>query len=341
MSSQRPDLATLIPSKDPAMASVLRRISVAANVSSTVVITGESGTGKELVARALHQSGSRRNGPWVAFSCATVPESLQESELFGHVRGAYTDARDNTPGLFGRANGGTLFLDEIGDAPLSIQTKLLRALQEREILPVGSSLPVPVDVRVIAATHRSLEDLVAQGTFRLDLYYRLHVFPIHIPPLRERPQDILFLAGLLSEKFAAQLHLEFKGFSGSAAEALENHCWTGNVRELQNRLEQALILDSGTPLSVASLFPERDFNPPAQIPEPLPIDVKSELPPYYQAKTSFERTYMERVLTAANGNIAEAARLAEKSRTEVYSLLRKHGLKPSSFKRASPGRYGS
>ena len=318
---------------------VLRRISIAANVASTVVITGESGTGKELVARALHRSGSRSAGPWIAFSCAAVPESLQESELFGYVRGAFTDARDNQPGLFRKAHGGTLFLDEIGDAPLSIQSKLLRALQEREVLPVGGTVPVPVDVRVITATHRSLEELVERGLFRLDLYYRLYVFPIQLPPLRERPRDILFLATNFGEKFAEKLNLQFRGFDTEAVQALESYPWPGNVRELQNRIEHALILEAGTALTARGLFPERDFDVPAtEVPVPLTTDISSTLQPFYQAKSSFERTYLARVLTAANGTIAEAARLAEKSRTEVYSLLRKHGLNPSTFKRPRAGR---
>jgi DNA-binding NtrC family response regulator len=175
------DVRQLIRSRDPSMEPVLRRVAMAAQVSSNVVITGESGTGKELVAEALHRCGPRKKGPFIAFNCAALPESLLESELFGYSKGAFTDAKETKQGLFQRAHGGTLFLDEIGDAPLSIQTKLLRVLQEREVLPVGGSTPIAVDVRVIAATHRSLHDEVAAGRFRQDLFYRLHVLPIHGP----------------------------------------------------------------------------------------------------------------------------------------------------------------
>jgi two-component system response regulator GlrR len=233
------EIRELLHSKDPAMELVLKRISTAAQVTSTVVITGESGTGKELVARALHKAGTRRHGPFIAFNCAALPENLLESELFGYHRGAFTDAKDNKPGLFARAHGGTLFLDEIGDAPLSIQSKLLRVLQEREVLPLGATSPIKVDVRVIAATHKSLKDEVEQGRFRQDLYYRLHVLPIHVPALRERPKDIVFLGTLFATRIAEHMGVSFEGFTLKAAETLQEYLWPGNVRELQNRVEHA------------------------------------------------------------------------------------------------------
>jgi two-component system response regulator GlrR len=299
------------------------------------VVSGESGTGKELVARALHRCGPRRSGPFIAFNCAAVPETLLESELFGHARGAFTDARENKQGLFVRANGGTLFLDEIGDAPLSIQSKLLRVLQEREVLPVGGDAPVKVDVRIVAATHRELKQEVEKGRFRHDLYYRLHVLPIHVPPLRERPRDVLYLAGWFGTQLGGKLSVAFDGFTPAAERALRAHDWPGNIRELQNRVEHALAMTRGGKLTAQSLFPEApetldgSDDPFAASPAQLDPDA---LPTFMDAKLNFERSYLERVLTAARGNIAKAARLASKSRTEVYSLLRKHGMDAGEFK---------
>jgi two-component system response regulator GlrR len=339
------DVRQIIRSRDPAMEHVLRRVAMASQVSSSVVITGESGTGKELVAKALHRCGARRKAPFIAFNCAALPESLLESELFGYVRGAFTDAKETKPGLFQRAHGGTLFLDEIGDAPLSIQTKLLRVLQEREVLPVGGSTPIPVDVRVIAATHRSLQDEVSSGRFRQDLYYRLHVLPIQVPALRERPKDVLYLASFFAAQIAEQMGVEFEAFTPAAIQLLEAHCWPGNVRELQNRVEHALAVERGGRLTGRGLFPER-FADPGTLEEPSEqiasmILEENEAPAsatdtsvltFKEAKISFEKSYLEKVLTAARGNIAKASRLAEKSRTEVYSLLRKHGLDPTAYK---------
>jgi two-component system response regulator GlrR len=340
------DARNIIRCLDHRMETTLKRIARASQVSSNVVVTGESGTGKELVARALHQCGPRRDGPFVALNCAALPENLLESELFGYQRGAFTDARENKPGLFVRANGGTLFLDEVGDAPLSIQAKLLRVLQEREVLPLGASAPIKIDVRIVAATHKSLQAEVEKGAFRQDLFYRLHVIPIHVPPLRERNKDIVFLADFFARKIAGDLEREFDGFTPGAIQALESHPWPGNVRELQNRVEYALILATSSKLTVTNLFPER--------PEPLfdhvetpvetPTTASDELPPntplptFQEAKNSFERTYLERVLSVAKGNITKAASLASKSRTEVYGLLRKHRLDPLNFKRADGGK---
>ncbi len=334
---QLPRITDLIPSRDPAMAPLLKKVSMAANVMSNCVIHGESGTGKELVARALHRLSPRGNGPFIAFNCAALPESLMESELFGHVRGAFTDAKESKAGLFARANGGTLFLDEIGDAPLSIQAKLLRVLQEKEILPLGATTPVKVDVRVVAATHKCLKTEVELKRFRLDLYYRLHVLKLEVPPLRDRQRDILFLGSFFAEKLAREMNLMFRGFTGTAQTEMERYAWPGNVRELQNRIEQAMALGGGGILASRSLFPEReipesmDEEIEASNPEPVSHD-DSPLPSYQEAKIDFERNYLERVLHAAKGNIAKAARMASKSRTEVYGLLRKHGLNPLVFK---------
>ena len=354
------DLRDRIRTRDPAMEPVLRRVVQAALVPSSVVITGESGTGKELVARALHREGPRRDGPFVAFNCAAVPESLLESEFFGYMRGAFTDARENKPGLFVRAHGGTLFLDEIGDASPATQAKLLRVLQEREVLPLGASAPVRIDVRVVAATHRQLSDEVAAGRFRQDLYFRLHVLPIHLPPLRDRPEDIDLLAAIFATRLAERQSKPFVGFTAAASAALRAHHWPGNVRELQNRIEQALAVGPGGRIARAELFPElmpldapfEDELPvlgPGTLSMPITRAVAGEEPlrsspvktassaesiePFSEAKRSFEQTYLRRVLRSARGNIAKAARLAAKSRTEVYSLLRKHDLDPEEFKR--------
>jgi two-component system response regulator GlrR len=342
------EVRAMIRSVDPAMEPLLRRVASAAQVSSNVVITGESGTGKECVARALHACGPRRKGPFVAINMAAVPESLQESELFGYVRGAFTDAKESRPGLFVRAQGGTLFLDEIGDAPPAIQAKLLRVLQEREVVPLGGSAPIRVDARIVAATHRSLTEEVANGQFRQDLYYRLHVVPIQLPALRARPRDVVFLASIFGTRISKTLGVPFEGFTPEAERALEAHPWPGNVRELQNRIEQALALGTQSRLNVASLFPDRAEAPEEsevgsgerpERPAPLP-DVRG-LPTYVEAKNSFERSYLERLLGQAKGNIAKAARLASKSRTEVYSLLRKHRIEPAAFKPGAEGEGGS
>ncbi len=335
------DVRGIIQSRDPAMEPVLRQISVAAHVRSNVLVTGESGVGKELVARALHRCGPRRSEPFVAFNCAALPEQLLESELFGYARGAFTDARENKPGLFVRANRGTIFIDEIGDAPLSIQAKLLRVLQEREILPVGGIQPIKIDVRVIAATHRDLRAEIAAGRFRQDLFYRLHVIPIHVPALRERPRDIVFLAHLFAQRFSSELGIEFECFTPGAVRALETREWPGNIRELQNRIERSIVLGRGPRINAQTLFPEApapvEEEPeleqlPAVIAPPAPED----MPTFQEAKQSFERTYLERLLSLAKGNITKAARLAAKSRTEVYGLLRKHSLDPVTYKEGGP-----
>ncbi len=320
------DVNKMIVSRDPSMVPVLRKIALAAQVNSNVVVTGESGVGKELVAQSLHLCGPRRTGPFVAFNCAAIPETLLESELFGYSKGAFTDARENKPGLFQRANGGTLFLDEIGDAPLSFQAKLLRVLQEREVTPLGATKAVRVDVRIVAATHRNLENEIAAGKFRQDLFYRLHVLPIQLPALRERPADLVPLASVLASRLAVKLGLSFDGFTTIAQQELENYGWPGNVRELQNRLEYALAIGGGGTLSAQQLFPEQEYA--AQTEEP----VSGEIEPFVEAKSAFEKNYLMRVLNAARGNVAKAARLASKSRTEVYHLLKKHRLDPEQFK---------
>ena len=328
-------IRTRILSRDPAFEAVYKRVAIAAQVNSPVVIQGESGTGKELVARALHSSGPRKDGPFIAFNCGALPENLAEAELFGYMRGAFTDARENKPGLFVRANGGTLFLDEIADASPTLQTKLLRVIQEKEVTPLGGTHPIKVDVRIISASHKSLQRLVELGQFRQDLFYRLHVVPIHLPALRARQKDILFIAAIHAKRLAEQLKIGFDGFTAAAEKQLLAHGWPGNVRELHNRIEHAMVVLQGGRLSARSLFPEMELEGNETDPvllETVEPSVEDALPSFFEAKVSFERTYLERVLKAAQGNIARASRLASKSRTEVYSLLKKHGLDPESFK---------
>ncbi|OFZ52977.1 MAG: hypothetical protein A2428_08500 [Bdellovibrionales bacterium RIFOXYC1_FULL_54_43] len=333
------DIRSIFKTRDPALDPLLKQIAIAASVTSNVLIQGETGTGKEVVARALHQCGPRAKAPFIAFNCAAVPDNLIEAELFGFVRGAFTDARENKQGLFVRANEGTLFIDEIGDASASIQAKLLRVLQEKEVIPLGGVHPIPVNVRLVSATHRKLEDELVKGRFRQDLFYRLHVIPLMIPPLRDRRRDILFLASLFGRRYAEQLKIRFDGFSPSAQEALVHHSWPGNVRELQNRIERALVLGHGATLTAGDLFSpevEAESAPPEAMRDAETTDPAEPLPSFGEAKSQFERGYLERVLEAARGNIAEAARLASKSRTEVYGLIRKHRINPDRFRKAGP-----
>lgn len=337
--SSTEDIRSVFRTRDPSLEPLLKQIAVAASVTSNVLIHGETGTGKEVVARALHHCGPRAKAPFIAFNCAAVPDNLIEAELFGYVRGAFTDARDNKQGLFVRANEGTLFIDEIGDASPSIQAKLLRVLQEKEVIPLGGVHPIAINVRLIAATHRRLDEEVAAGRFRQDLFYRLHVIPLSIPPLRSRPRDVLLLASLFAKQYSERLGTRFDGFTPSAQNELVSHEWPGNVRELQNRIERALVLGPGALLTARDLFPEVRHSA-AERPEVVEIKVSEKvveeaLPTFGEAKSSFERGYLERILAAAKGNIAEAARLASKSRTEVYGLLKKHRINPSRFKQSA------
>jgi len=251
--SRRTQLGGLIGRSDR-MQEVFRAIERVAQSRASVLLTGESGTGKELVARAIHELGPRASGPFVALNCAAIPETLIESELFGHERGAFTDARERRIGKFEAASGGTLLLDEIGELAPSVQAKLLRALQERSIERVGGSAPIPVDVRVVAATHRDLEREVAAGRFRADLYYRIHVVPIALPPLRERREDVRLLAEHFLSRAEAETGRRLR-LSPPALAALERYPWPGNVRELENAIEHALALAEGERVEVTDLPP--------------------------------------------------------------------------------------
>jgi len=233
----------------PAVAEVIQRIELVSATRSTVLITGETGTGKELVARAIHNRSAQQDMPFIRVNCAAIPETLVESELFGHVRGAFTDATGTKKGKFSLANRSTIFLDEISTMSVGVQVKLLRVLQEREIEPLGSEHTEQVDVRVIAATNRDLRQLVGEGRFKDDLFYRLHVVPIAVPPLRERPEDIPMLAEYFIEKHAAHCDKSIDGIEQDAVASLQAHHWPGNVRELENTIERAVVLTRGSTIT--------------------------------------------------------------------------------------------
>ena len=303
----------------PLMAALLDEVALVGPSQANVLIQGESGTGKEMLARAVHEASNRRGGPFVAINCAAIPEALLESELFGHARGAFTGADTARKGLFQAAHGGTVFLDEIGDMPLALQAKLLRVLQEREVRPLGSQQALPVDVRIVSATHQDLEALITAQSFREDLYYRLNVVNLHIPPLRERREDIAALARHFVGVLAAKHGRQIVGFAPEAMESLMRFDWPGNVRQLMNVVEQCCALCT-TARIPASLVARALRN--------KPVEILS----YADAKDRFERDYLIQLMKITAGQVAEAARLAQRNRTEFYRLLQKHGLSPALFK---------
>jgi two-component system response regulator GlrR len=307
--------------RNPAMEEVLSKARLVADSEASVFIYGESGTGKELIARALHHASRRRDQPFVAINCGAIPEQLLESELFGHVRGSFTGAVRDHKGLFLTANKGTLFLDEIGDMPVPLQVKLLRVLQERQVRPVGSTQSSDVDVRVISATHRNIEAEMAAGNFRDDLYYRLNVVALHLPPLSERREDIPLLANYFLTQISEKYSRNISGFAPEAIEALVGAPWPGNVRQLYNVVEQAVALATT-----------------ALIPAPLVQQAiqhqQSEFASFEDARRKFERDYLAQILRITDGNVTQAARLAKRNRTEFYKLLQRHQLDPKLFKNA-------
>jgi len=303
------------------MEEVLAKARLAAASDASVLIYGESGTGKELLARALWKASARKAGPFVAVNCGAIPEQLLESELFGHVRGAFTGAIKDYEGLFQAAHGGTLFLDEIGDMPLTLQVKLLRVLQEGEVRPIGSTRSVAVNVRIIAATHRRLDEEMAAGRFREDLYYRLNVVSIDLPALAQRREDIPLLATRFLAELAEKYQRPVNGFAPDAMEALLGAAWPGNVRQLRNVVEQAVALCQ-TPLVTATWVQQAIR------------DQMQNLASFEEARGKFEREYLTQLLKMAAGNVTKAARLAKRNRTEFYKLLHRHALEPALFKRA-------
>ncbi|PIK69480.1 sigma-54-dependent Fis family transcriptional regulator [Methylobacterium frigidaeris] len=308
-----------------AMRRVQKAVGLAADSDATVLLQGETGTGKEVAARALHAYGRRQAGPFVPVNCAAIPADLLESELFGHLRGAFTGATSDRTGAFREADGGTLFLDEIGDMPPSMQAKILRALQERVVTPVGGR-PAPVDVRVVAATHRDLPRLVAEGGFRQDLFYRLNVVPITLPPLRERLADILALA----EHFLCWSGAGQKRLGPEAAAALMRYPWPGNVRELRNVIERAAVLARGAVIGAEDLG-LRDPGPPGEAPGAegfLPAWLHGDLP---GAVARLEEAMIRRALRASGGNRARAAKSLGIQRQLLYAKIERYGLRDAAM----------
>lgn len=314
--SQNAEAPGSLVGKSQSMRRIWDLIERAAGSESTVLVTGESGTGKELVARALHRRSARATGPFIAINCAAVPEALLESELFGHVRGAFTDARTDRTGLFVRANGGTLFLDEIGDMPITMQTKLLRALQERTVRPVGSEREVPIDVRVIAATHRDLESEVSAGRFRSDLFFRIHVIEIALPPLRARGGDVLLLAQSFTTKLGEKAGRPNIRISHAAAERLVAYDWPGNVRELENSIERAVAL-AHTDEILPDDLPDRVRRVASSASPGEELTNSTEL----VTLDEMERRYILRVIRQVGGSKKVAAQVLGLDRSTLYRKL--------------------
>ncbi len=315
--------------KSKPMQELFDLIKKAAETPYTVLIQGESGTGKELVARAIHYNSPRKDKKLVCVNVATLQESLLESQLFGHVKGAFTGAYKDQPGFFQIADGGTLFLDEIAEMSPRIQAKLLRAIQEREIVPLGSTTPIKVDVRIIAATNKDLRQAVTEGSFREDLYYRLSVINIRIPPLRERKEDIPLLAMHFLQKYAREAKKEIKGFTPMAMELLMNYDWPGNVRELENVIQSAIFIESGEYITTKSLNYDGRFS---SLPQNV-ISSSEGLLPYAEAKRRFEREYILRALEECGGNISLVARKTGIIRTNLYKKFKKLNIDPKQIPR--------
>ncbi len=312
--------------KSPGMQKVFNTIETIALSDSSVLITGESGTGKELVARAIHSKSARKNKPFVPINCSSITETLFESELFGHIKGAFTNAYESKKGLLEFANGGTVFLDEAGDIPLSIQVKLLRAIQEREIRRVGSNEIIKIDVRFVSATNKDLLALIREGKFREDLYYRLNVIEINIPPLRERREDIIILASHFLRKFAGRLNKDVQGFLPETITVLENYRWPGNIRELENAIERSVVMCRQKMISLSDL--------PANITKMVNENSNKTFTTYYEAKRrvieTFEINYFKDLLNQTGGNISKAANIAGIDRSNLAKILKKY---PDVFKK--------
>ena len=312
------DWRSEIVTRSPIMEEKLSQAHMVAGTDARVLITGESGTGKELVARAIHKVSPRRNKPFVTINCSAMAEDLLESELFGHTRGSFSGAVKDHRGLFQTADGGTLLLDEIGDMPMRLQVKLLRVLQENAIRPLGGTEAIPVNVRVISATHRDIQQLLAGGLFREDLYYRLNVVHIEMPPLSRRREDI----PLLVAHFLAQIARETgvrKIYAPEAVELLATAEWPGNIRQLSNVVRQTVAM-SQTPII------------PVELVQQTLGGAGGRLPSFDEARDEFTRSYLSQILQITGGNVSQAARLAKRNRTDFYKLLSRHQLTPEDFK---------
>jgi two-component system, NtrC family, response regulator GlrR len=319
---ERYDFGNII-ARSEKMQGILEIVSKIARNDSTVFIQGESGTGKELVAKAIHLASDRKEKPFVALNCAAIPETLLESKLFGHEKGAFTGATQSTRGSFMQAHGGTIFLDEIGDMSLTIQAKVLRVLQERTFYPVGSEKLVEADVRVIVATNKDLEEEVKKSLFRKDLFYRIHVIPIHLPPLRERKEDVEPLVEHFVKKFNHQMKKDVKGVTPEAMKKLILYDWPGNVRELENIIEYAMAMTQLNYITEDYILQSETSSSQ----EPL-------IRPLREAKDAFERSYLISLLQITKGNVSDAAGLAGKYRADFYVLLNKHNLNVADFRKS-------
>ena len=308
-----------IVTRSPVMLRLLEQARMVAQSDVSVLINGQSGTGKEIFAQAIHRASARGAAPFIAINCGALPEPLLESELFGHVKGAFTGAVSNREGLFQAASGGTLFLDEIGDMPLPLQVKLLRVLQERKVRPLGSNRDLDIDVRIISATHRDLPKAMARGEFREDLFYRLNVVSLKIPPLSERAEDIPLLANHLLRDAAGRHKPFVRAFSTDAMKRLMAAGWPGNVRQLVNVIEQCVALTSSPVISDALV-------------EQALEGENTALPTFADARNQFELNYLRKLLQITKGNVTHAARMAGRNRTEFYKLLSRHELDAADFK---------
>ncbi len=321
LSNTSEDWNSDIITRSPVMEDRLQQALMVADTDARVLITGESGTGKELLARAIHKASPRRDKPFIAINCSAMAENLLESELFGHEKGAFTGATRTHKGLFMAADGGTLLLDEIGDMPMRLQVKLLRVLQENQVRPVGSTAAVAINVRVISATHRELKELLMAGGFREDLFYRLNVVNIDLPPLRSRREDIALLVAYFQEQIALESGVQRKVYAPEAIEVLVASDWPGNIRQLYNVVRQNAVLSRSPVISSELVL------------NALGGDSR-QLPGFAEARDEFTRTYLSQILQITEGNVSQAARLAKRNRTDFYKLLARHGLEPEMFKPA-------
>jgi len=312
-----------IVTKSEKMLKVLEQVSRIAPIDSTVCIYGESGTGKELVARSLHLASLREGKNFVAINCAAIPDTLLESELFGYEKGAFTGAHRSTKGLFTEAHEGTIFLDEIGNMPLSTQAKFLRVLQERQFYPIGSKKPMDVDVRVIVATNRDLEDEVKKGNFREDLLYRVHVIPVYLPPLRDRKEDIPLLAEYFLKKYSQKMGKTVTGLNPLALQKLMRYDWPGNIRQLENTIEYAVAMTQHNMITEDLIFLTK-----TESQEPFHESLKT----LKAAKNAFMRHYLINLLKTTKGNVSKAAEMAGQYRTNFHNVLKKHNVKSEDFK---------
>ena len=305
--------------KSTAIKEILNKLPVIGESDATVLITGESGTGKEIIARAIHYQSKRALHSFIPVNCGGIPANLMESELFGHIKGAFTGAYETKTGLFKEAHKGSIFLDEVGEIELSIQVKLLRVLQDKKVKPVGDVKEYPVDVRIIAATNKNLEKALEENTFREDLYYRLNVIPLRLPPLRERKEDIPLLAGEFLKKFNEKLNKNIEGFTEKGIEKLMVYHWPGNIRELENKIEYTVIMTSRKVIDADDIL----------ISFKKPVD---RFNTFKEAKAEFEKEYITTVLKINKGNVKASAEMAGKERKDFYNYLNKYDIKPDNFR---------